>query len=437
MSEESVHVSMDEQPDEPVDDPGPDVTGPRSRRSLLAGVAAAAGALVAQAATAPLSAGAANGSTVKVGQTNSGTDPTRVRNTRHVANARGLVGQTTWTGAAAQSAGIEGESKGTDGIGVFGKAHNGSGARAVLGISNTGTGVRGQGGSYGLYGTGTSAGVLSTSSAGYGVYAEGPVGVLGMGSDTGYGVWGYNADSGGYGVTAQGGYRGVYGSGSNAGVYGTSGYVGLWGNATGSSGLNYGVYAGTSSPDGFAGVFTGPVYVSGFLTKVGGGFKIDHPLEPKRRYLVHSFVESPEMLNVYSGRVTLGSRGRATVRLPRYFDAANRQPRYQLTAIGEAAPNLHVAKEVADNRFVIAGGAAGLVVSWQVTAARDDQWARKNPLKVEPLKSKDHRGKLLQPKAYGEPRSSAIMHLPTRRPAKLQRKPSTIPARIRRPDVSS
>ena len=117
----------------------------RSRRALLLGAAATAGALVTQAVASPLPAGAANGSTVKVGQTSSGTDPTSIRNTRHSASARALVGTTTWTGAAAQSAGVTGESKGVNGIGVFGKANNGSGARAVLGISTAGTGVQGQG----------------------------------------------------------------------------------------------------------------------------------------------------------------------------------------------------------------------------------------------------------------------------------------------------
>lgn len=363
--------------------PARTVSAPRSRRSLLAGMAAAAGALVAQAATAPLPGAAANGSTVRLGQTNTGTAPTRVRNTRRRPNARGLVGQTTWTGSAPQSAGVEGESKGADGIGVFGKAHKGSGARAVLGISNSGTGVKGQGSEHGVHGA-----------------AMGP---------TRFGQAGVRADGGHFGVDAVGAHTGVRGNGPVVGVFG----------AATSSGTSAGVVGFAFDSVGYAGLFAGRVSVSGFLEKPGGGFKIDHPLEPRRRYLVHSFVESPEMLNVYSGRVTLNSRGKATVRLPRYFEAANRAPRYQLTPIGNPAPELHVAKEVENNRFVIAGGPPGLVVSWQVTAARDDAWARKNPLRIEPLKSKADRGKLLQPEAFGERRSSGIMALrlrPPRRP---------------------
>ena len=48
--------------------------------------------------------------------------------------------------------------------------------------------------------------------------------------------------------------------------------------------------------------------VTGTLSKAGGTFRIDHPLEPERRYLVHGFVEAPEQLNVYRGTVKLNAR---------------------------------------------------------------------------------------------------------------------------------
>ena len=438
---------------------------PRSRRAILAAIAAAGGAFLTRGFVQPDAAEAANGDTVKVGQTKTGTKPTTVRNRANATGAKALVGRTTFEGAAANSAGIWGESLGAGGVGTLGTANNGPGARGVAGKSTSGTGVAGTGGStgvsgegtsygvrgtsesnygvageagysgvlgtggsYGVYGTGTSSGVVATSEAGYGVYAQGPVGALGIGSGTGYGVWGYNSASGGYGAVGQGGYRGVYGSGGNAGVYGTSGYVGVWGNATGSSGLNYGVYAVTSSPDGYAGVFTGDVYVSGFLTKVGGGFKIDHPMEPERRYLVHSFVESPEYLNVYGGTATLDARGRATVRLPRYFEAENVTHRFQLTPIGAPAPNLHVAGTVKDNRFSIAGGAPGQEVCWQVTGVRQDAWAKANPLRVEPLKRTADRGRFLNPEVHGKPATAAIHRLHLGAARDLGRKPRPIKA---------
>jgi hypothetical protein len=50
-----------------------------------------------------------------------------------------------------------------------------------------------------------------------------------------------------------------------------------------------------------AGGFLGDVYVSGSLKKAGGGFQIDHPLDPSHKYLSHSFVESSDMKNIYDG----------------------------------------------------------------------------------------------------------------------------------------
>jgi len=43
--------------------------------------------------------------------------------------------------------------------------------------------------------------------------------------------------------------------------------------------------------------------VTGKLTKGSGSFKIDHPLDPANKYLSHSFVESPDMMNVYNGNI--------------------------------------------------------------------------------------------------------------------------------------
>ena len=53
-----------------------------------------------------------------------------------------------------------------------------------------------------------------------------------------------------------------------------------------------------------AGRFTGDVAISGTLSKGGGSLKIDHPLDPENKYLYHSFVESPDMMNIYNGTIT-------------------------------------------------------------------------------------------------------------------------------------
>jgi hypothetical protein len=53
----------------------------------------------------------------------------------------------------------------------------------------------------------------------------------------------------------------------------------------------------------------------------------------------------------------LDGQGRATVGLPDWFGALNRDYRYQLTPGGGPAPNLHIAAEVSGAQFAIGGGA--------------------------------------------------------------------------------
>ncbi len=126
----------------------------------------------------------------------------------------------------------------------------------------------------------------------------------------------------------------------------------------------YGILAAGATGAAF---FQGDVTVTGTLSKSGGSFKIDDPLDPANKYLQHSFVESPDMMNVYNGNVTLNASGEAVVELPDYFEALNRDFRYQLTAVGAPGPYLYVAEEIQGNQFRIAGGAPGMKVSWQVT----------------------------------------------------------------------
>src|SRR5262249_17366466 len=113
----------------------------------------------------------------------------------------------------------------------------------------------------------------------------------------------------------------------------------------------------------------GNVDVTGTISKGAGSFKIDHPLDPENKYLYHSFVESPDMMNIYNGTAVLDDHGEATIMLPNWFEALNRDFRYQLTCIGGFAP-VYVAHEIAGNSFRIGGGKSGLKVSWQVTGVR-------------------------------------------------------------------
>ena len=162
-----------------------------------------------------------------------------------------------------------------------------------------------------------------------------------------------------------------------------------------------------SSVSGYAGVFDGKVSILGSLTKSAGSFKIDHPLDPANKYLYHSFVESPDMLNVYNGNVLLNQEGEAWVELPQWFQALNKEFRYQLTCIGEHAP-VFIADEIHENRFRIAGGYEGMRVSWQVTGVRHDPYAKMHPIVVEELKPIEQKGRLLHPGEYHQPESMGI-----------------------------
>jgi hypothetical protein len=84
------------------------------------------------------------------------------------------------------------------------------------------------------------------------------------------------------------------------------------------------------SQNSYAGLFEGSVlmaggvWIYGSLNEPRGSFRIDHPLDPANKYLAHSFVESPETLNVYDGVVGLDARGKAQVDLPDWFEVLNR-----------------------------------------------------------------------------------------------------------------
>jgi hypothetical protein len=194
-----------------------------------------------------------------------------------------------------------------------------------------------------------------------GVYGGGKLGVAGIGDNGGWGVYARNNSS-------SGGYAGYF---SSIGV-------------------------------GLAGYFAGDVQIVGDLTKSSGSFQIDHPLDPENKYLYHSFVESPDMMNVYNGNVVLDASGEAWVDLPGYFEALNRDFRYQLTPIGTPGPNLYIAQEISGNRFKIAGGEPGSKVSWQVTGIRHDPYAERNRVPVEEDKPAEERGTYLHPEVYGQ-----------------------------------
>lgn len=124
--------------------------------------------------------------------------------------------------------------------------------------------------------------------------------------------------------------------------------------------------------------------------------------------LRHSFVESPDMKNIYDGLGIADANGKITVEMPAYFEALNRDFRYQLTALGSPAPNLRVKDKLTAGAFTIGGAAAGQEVSWLLTGIRRDAFAEANPMLVEEDKAPEQRGRYLQPAAYGLPPEKGV-----------------------------
>lgn len=143
---------------------------------------------------------------------------------------------------------------------------------------------------------------------------------------------------------------------------------------------------------------TGNLNVTGNIAKGGGTFKIDHPLDPTNKYLVHSFVESPEMMNIYSGNIVTDANGYATVELPSYFEAANKDFRYQLTVIGTFAQAI-IKEKISNNKFIIQTNQPNTEVSWSVTGIRSDKYANAN--RVEDEVEKELKGTYIHPELYG------------------------------------
>jgi hypothetical protein len=359
------------------------------------------------------------------------------------AGAAGVNGNEAAT--TGQVYGVKGStnSTGTQAAGVFGFEGAATGLVAgVMGSTNSSSagasGVNGYNGSA----TGSTAGVVGTSlsTSGFGVYGNAEAT-----SGTAIGVYGQTSSTGGDAVAGisqatTGGNAGVYGQDSSPSGDGgffanksSTGGTGVTGVAYATSGEANGVFGQTSSSGGIGGVFTnlaggsslvivgngagfaqvfsvdasGNVNVKGRLTKGSGSFKIDHPLDPANKYLSHSFVESPDMMNIYNGNVTTDKRGLATIVLPDYFEALNGDFRYQLTVIGQFAQAI-VAQKIAGNRFVIHTSKPHVEVSWQVTGIRHDAYANAYRIPTEEMKSPQEQGHYLHPEVFGASDQLAI-----------------------------
>jgi hypothetical protein len=313
---------------------------------------------------------------------------------------------------------------------VYGQTLSSQG-RAVQGVAASATGI-----GIGVHGLVFSTGgraiygeATATSGPTYGVYGESystdGIGVVGLanpsvGNVTG--VQGYIFSTAGRAVAGLSDSSAGFADGVAGYTASTAGGAGVFGYAVATTGTTRAVFGLAPSTAGYAGYFSGRAHVTGTLSKGGGSFKIDHPLDPENKYLYHSFVESPDMKNIYDGVVTTDANGFATVAMPDWFDALNRDFRYQLTVIGKGEwSQARIHEPLAQGRFTIETSRPRVQVSWQVTGIRKDHFAEANRIPVEEGKPDDERGKYLHPEAWGQPEDAGIDHA-----ARTQRRPPAL-----------
>jgi hypothetical protein len=276
--------------------------------------------------------------------------------------------------------------------------------------SNFGTGVQGVGYN-GINNPDVNA-VFGTGNQDIGVFGSANTAGVEGASVGGIGVVGYNKNAS---------FAATTGIGNTYGVYGNATTVGGAVVPT----VRYGVYGFASgAATNYAGYFSGNVEITGSIAKGSGTFKIDHPLDPENKYLYHSFVESPDMMNIYNGNVTTDANGYATVTMPDYFDALNKDFRYQLTAIGTFAQAI-VGKEMNGNQFVIRTSEPNVKVSWQVTGVRQDKYANAHRVVPEVEKEPQYKGYYLHAEEWGKPANRSIGSLTRPKDASTVTTPKT------------
>ena len=251
----------------------------------------------------------------------------------------------------------------------------GGGIAGYGGTSLSSNGIGGAGVS-GIGGTGGATNAATVGGVGINGVGGSGLGSLGYGGDGGDFQGGDGPLSGGFGIYATGGSSTAI-NGGGTGVVGFPGPGGVYG-----------------------GSFAGDVSVGGNLSKSGGSFKIDDPVDPENKYLYHSFVESPDMMNIYNGNAITDGSGTAVVTMPGYFEALNSDFRYQLTVIGQFAQAI-VGSKISNGSFVIKTDKPGVEVSWQVTGIRRDAWAVAHRIPNEVEKEAENKGHFLHPELFG------------------------------------
>jgi hypothetical protein len=226
-----------------------------------------------------------------------------------------------------------------DHVGVFSKVNPGD-------DGGFGIGYRGIGGYTGAYFTSTS---IKPDFINYGLFSEGvnDHDCIGVGAYA-YGSYNIGGTKVGLDAYVSSGAKNIAVDAYASTINSADSAFGIIATAKG-LGTNIAILASATGGNGKAGRFIGNVDVVGNLSKSGGTFKIDHPQDPANKYLIHSFVESPDMMNVYNGNVTTANNGEAIVKLPAYFEAENKDFRYQLTVIGKDA-RVYVLAKIINNQ---------------------------------------------------------------------------------------
>ncbi len=320
-----------------------------------------------------------------------------------LGGSAGLFGIATATSTSGSTYGVYGANNSPTGAGVRGNSADNNG---VEGYATSTTGInRGvYGHTYSSSGVGVEGWAVATTGSNFG-------GRFSTVSVSGIGVAGVSPNTGVSGEASSTGGRGVFGTATSTtgttyggrfetdsingrGVYG-------YASATGATDTPYGVRGQASTTTlGYAVYAVGDLGASGVKP-----FRIDHPLDPANKYLLHYSSESPFPQNFYNGNVTTDSEGYAWVELPEYFAEINTNFKYILTVVddmdSEAFVQAKISKKIKDNRFQIRTSAPNVEVSWEVKADRNDQRVRYNRPTDVREKSGPEKGKYQHPEYYG------------------------------------
>lgn len=161
------------------------------------------------------------------------------------------------------------------------------------------------------------------------------------------------------------------------------------------------LYASSNATVGGNLIVNGTGYFGGYISKPGGGWRIDDPEAPETGFLNHGFVESDLMKNVYDGSVVLDSNGRGTIDMPSWYPKVNKNGRLFADDVTKT--------KLSEGRWTVSGK-PGQVVDWFIIATRDDAWTRANQPQTHIKKSPGQVGKYMHPELFGKPASAAILH---------------------------